>query len=184
MAKVLKKDDIELKHFVSSDAGMLFQLIDKNRAHIGEWLWWVSGTTSVTQIEEKIKAWAEKENKGENAAFGIWYKDALAGVISFDSIVKEYKNAEIGYWLDEGHQGKGIVTESCKLLIDYGFKELGLHRIEIRCTVGNEKSCAIPERLGFTKEGLARESGLLNGKFVDHIWYSLLVDEWQDEEAR
>ncbi|MBI4080374.1 MAG: GNAT family N-acetyltransferase [Candidatus Levybacteria bacterium] len=44
----------------------------------------------------------------------------------------------------------------------------------------NEKSRAIPERLGFIKEGASRESGLISGKFVDHYWYSLLADEWKD----
>lgn len=179
MTNALKKDDIELKHFTDSDAEVLFQLVDKNRKHIGRWLSWVPTMTSVDAIAKKTREWSKEQTKGTDETFGVWYEEALVGAISLNHINKLDKNAEIGYWLDENHQGKGIVTNSCKLLLAYGFKDLRLHIIEISCSRGNDKSRAITKRLGFTKEGTARESGLLNGEFVDSHWYSLLADEWK-----
>ena len=179
MQKILKKDKIELKTFLADESPTLFNLIDKNRDHIGKWLIWVEKTKTTEDTEVKIKEWEEKEKKGEGINFGIWYKNELVGVVSYNYINKEHRKAEIGYWLDKDHQGKGIMTNACKLLIDYGFSDLNLHRIEISCAKGNEKSCAIPERLGFTKEGQFRESGYINGKFVDHYYYSLLENEWK-----
>jgi ribosomal-protein-serine acetyltransferase len=63
-------------------------------------------------------------------------------------------------------------------LIDVGFTELGLHRIEIRAGVENVRSRAIPERLGFTREGVLRGEGRGSGGFYDLVVYGLLEDEW------
>jgi ribosomal-protein-serine acetyltransferase len=178
MQKILRKEEIELKTFTKDQASLLFSLVDKNRDYIREWLTWVEKTKSINDVEIKIKELEEKEQKGEGINFGIWYKNKLVGVVGFNFINKEHKKAAIGYWLDKDYQGKGIMTASCRLLIGYGFNQLGLHRIEISCATGNNKSCAIPQRLGFTREGKFRESGFLNGKFVDHYYYSLLDREW------
>ena len=54
----------------------------------------------------------------------------------------------------------------------------GMNRVEIRCATGNKKSCAIPERLGFTFEGIQRNGGWLYDRFVDYRIYSILANEW------
>ena len=74
----------------------------------------------------------------------------------------------------ENLQGKGIITKSCKALIDYCFSDLQLNRIEIKCGTENFKSKTIPEKLNFTKEGVIREGELLYDKFIDLNLYSLL----------
>lgn len=177
--KTLKSKNIELKNFSVLDADGLFNLVEKNRDYLEKWLPWVDKVRQVEDQVKKIKEWTEKEKKREGINLGIWHKGQLAGVVSFNFIDKENKKAEIGYWLDKNHQGKGVVTKSCKLLIDYGFRELNLHRLEISCAEGNNKSCAIAERLGFTKEGYFRQSGFLTGKFVDMNWYGLLKSDWE-----
>ena len=64
---------------------------------------------------------------------------------------------ELGYWIRANHEGRGHITRACRALIDIGFEELGLHRIEIRAGLENARSRAVPERLGFTYEGIERE---------------------------
>lgn len=169
--KTLKNKDIELRNFSVSDADSLFNLINKNRDYLEKWLPWLHSVKKAEDSRKKINEWTEKQKKGEGVNRGIWYKGELSGVVSFNFIDKENKKAEIGYWLDKDHQGKGIMTKSCELLMEFGFSKLNLHRIEI--------SCAIAERLGFTKEGYFRQSGFLNGKFVDMNWYALLKSDWE-----
>lgn len=177
---VLKKENIELKTLSLDEADKLYQLIDKNRAQIGEWLIWADKTKSVEDVEKMIQQYAKRREKGEGINFGIWYQTRLIGVISFASIDKDRRKAGIAYWLNSDYQGKGIVTKSCKLLIEYGFNDLGLHRIEISCATGNTKSKAIPERLGFTLEGTFRESELIRGgKLVNNDYYALLKQDWK-----
>jgi len=70
------------------------------------------------------------------------------------------------------------VTEAVKELLNIGFGELRLNKIEIRCAEKNSKSRAIPERLGFTYEATLRQRELLYTKYVDHVVYSMLASEY------
>jgi ribosomal-protein-serine acetyltransferase len=109
---------------------------------------------------------------------GIWHEDRLAGVIGYDPIDWENRSTELGYWLGEEYQGKGLVTAACRALVEHAFGELGLNRVVISCATENEKSCAIPERLGFRREGIERQAEWLYDRFVDHVTYSALASEW------
>ena len=63
-------------------------------------------------------------------------------------------------------------------MIEYAFRDLNMNRIEIRCGTGNAKSRAIPERMGFKNEGVARGSEWLHDRFIDLVVYAMLADEW------
>lgn len=178
---LLKKDDIELKTFSLDEANKLHQLIEKNRDYLGEWLIWVDKTKSIEDVGKMMQEWSEKRENGERIHFGIWYQEKLIGVVYFGLIDKDSRRGSIGYWLDSDYQGKGIITKSCKCLIEYGFNGLNLNRIEISCAAGNTKSRAIPERLGFTEEGISRKSELIRGgKLVDNHHYALLKQDWRE----
>jgi ribosomal-protein-serine acetyltransferase len=84
----------------------------------------------------------------------------------------------IGYWLAEDQQGNGVMTRACRALVSYGFDTLQLHRVEIRCATGNERSCAIPKRLGFEHEGILREAEWLYDHYVDLHLFSILAQQW------
>jgi ribosomal-protein-serine acetyltransferase len=64
-------------------------------------------------------------------------------------------------------------------MLDYLFEELGLHRVEIRCGTGNTRSCAIPERLGFTREGLLREAEWVNDRWLDLAVWGMTAEQWR-----
>ena len=74
------------------------------------------------------------------------------------------------------------MTEACRELVDYGFSPLGLHRVEIRCAIGNQRSRAIPERLGFVNEGIARQGEWLYDRYVDLVVYSMLAPDWKKSQ--
>lgn len=67
---------------------------------------------------------------------------------------------EIGYWIDSRFSGKGYMTEAVKGITDFALNELNARRIEIRCDEKNVKSRAIPERLGYTLEGILKNNSL------------------------
>ena len=109
---------------------------------------------------------------------GLWHCGQLAGVIGYAGIDWPNRTTGIGYWLGAAFQGRGLVTKACRALIAYAFTELKLNRVEIRCAPGNQKSCAIPKRLGFTEEGTLREVEWLYDHFVDLVVYGMLASEW------
>jgi ribosomal-protein-serine acetyltransferase len=174
-------NDLTLRSFTVDDSEELFQLTDRSREYLGQWLPWVDFTKEVKDTKEWIQASLKGfvETGGYIKTAAIIYKGSIAGTIGFNIIDKTNKSGVIGYWLGEGFQGKGIMTQACKALIDYGFLELGLNRIEINVATENLKSKAIPERLGMIHEGTKRQVERIGDKFNDHQVYSVLANEWE-----
>ncbi|HAQ08416.1 MAG TPA: GNAT family N-acetyltransferase, partial [Bacillus bacterium] len=80
----------------------------------------------------------------------------------------EVPKFEIGYWIDTRHSGNGFMTEAAEGVSAFAFRELRARRVEIRVDFSNVKSRAVPERLGFTLEGILRnESITVEGKLSD-----------------
>lgn len=176
--QVNEKTALKLRH--KEDAEIVFLLVDKNREHLRPWLPWVDTTLSSLDTEKYIEMCLEKFEKKETADFGIYYEDKLVGSTGFNKIDLVNEWAEIGYWLDKDHEGRGIMTECVKAMINYGFNELGLHRVQIRCSSLNLKSEGIPKRLGFSLEGTVREDHKRNGEFSDGFIFGLLKNEWKN----
>lgn len=84
------------------------------------------------------------------------------------------KKASIGYKIDHRYWDQGYAKEACNTILDILFLELGLHRIEAEIMPSNQPSLRLIESLGFTKEGLEREAGEINGKWEDHYLYAKL----------
>ncbi|MBZ5723943.1 MAG: GNAT family N-acetyltransferase [Acidobacteriia bacterium] len=170
---------IEIRQFAPADAEGIFAVADRNRAYLREWLPWVDQTRSAAEVREFIeRSRAQLEaNQGPNA--GIWIEGALCGSLGCHPIDWSNRNCSIGYWIEACHQGKGVITRCCAVLLDYLFDDMGLHRVEIRCATGNTRSCAIPERLGFTREGVAREAEWVNDRWLDLVVWGMLERTWR-----
>lgn len=171
-------DDLQLKLLEKRHADELFILSDNNRKYLREWLPWVDETISVEQSKDFIQFSLNLLAKSNGFNLGIFYKERLVGCIGLHSIDWSNKKTSIGYWLSEGHQGKGIMTKACKSIINYVFNDLSLNRVEIRAAERNIKSRAIPERLNFINEGKVRQAEWLYDHFVDHVVYGMLKEDW------
>lgn len=105
--------------------------------------------------------------------FAIEYFNEIVGVTGYNTIHKDLKKVEIGYWLSSKQQGKGIITRSCNKLIQYAFNELDIEKVQISVAAENIKSRNVCERLGFKLEGIIKNSEKLHDKIVDHAVYGL-----------
>jgi len=177
-------DELRLGLLEERHAGPLFELVDANRAHLRQWLPWLDRNTTPEHTRAFIKATLEQHATGNGVTCGIFRRGELAGVIGLHYIDWANRRTSIGYWVAEAQQGQGLVTRACASLLDYVFSELGLTRAEIACATENARSCAIPERLGFTKEGVLRQREWLYDHFVDHVVYGLLASEWKGLSRR
>lgn len=175
-------DNIELRLHEERYVPDLWALTEADRAHARRWLPWVDNATSSESSREFIQRSLSNFAKGEQLSMGIWVGGKLVGGIGFNRIDKARQLAEIGYWLAEWMEGRGIMTRCVRRLCDHGFAELKLHRIEIRCAVENLRSRAIPERLGFTHEGTLRETAQVNGVWESHAIYGMLASEWEKKQ--
>lgn len=151
-----------------------FLLIEKNRTYLSKWLPWVQYTDNIESTSAMISSWLQQHHAQNGIFAGIFVNNVLAGSISLHTIDWHNKQASIGYLLDQNYQGNGIITKSANHLLHYSFSQLHLHRIEIKCALQNEKSRKIPERLGFTQEGILRDNEYIHNEFHDLVLYSLL----------
>jgi len=87
------------------------------------------------------------------------------------------QSAILGYWAGEIYAGQGYVTAAVKALIPFAFGELGLHRIQAACVVGNERSASVLRKCGFHEEGVARGFLRINGSWRDHQVFAILRDD-------
>ncbi|GIP21633.1 GNAT family N-acetyltransferase [Paenibacillus sp. J22TS3] len=178
MFKYTIDDDLSLKLLEPRDAARLFELTVLDREMLGEWLPWVAFTREAGDTENFIRSQLEVYAKGLGVYCGLVYQGQIAGCISLKDLNLPNRKVSIGYWLGSEYQGKGLITKACRALINYSFQELELNRVEIRAAVDNKKSRAVPERLGFTQEGVIRASELIGDRYVDHVVYGMLAGEW------
>lgn len=162
-----------------SDAPQLFSLIDNNRNYLRQWLPWLDTQQTLEDSLKFIRAARQQAERHETLTMKILFEKNLCGIISYHRFDWANRASMIGYWLAAHLQGRGIITDSCRAMVDHGFGRLGLHRIEIRCAPGNKKSRMIPERLGFTREAYLRDAEWLYDHYVDLIVYSMLAPEWK-----
>ena len=171
--------EIEMRQFDPRDAETVFAVVDRNREHLRQWLPWVDHSHSPEDLRQfilRVQAQFEAD-QGPNA--GIWAGGVFAGNVGCHPISWANRNCSLGYWIDAAQQGKGVVTRCCAAMLDYLFDELRLHRVEIRCGTGNTRSCAIPERLGFTREGLLRQAEWVNERWVDLLVWGMIEEQWR-----
>lgn len=175
-------DDIKLCLLESHHAEVLFALVDTNRAHLRRWLAWVDHNTEVEHSRQFIRASLESFAHNEGFCTGIFYRGQLVGLLGSAKFNLEDRVVELGYWLSAEFEGRGIITRACCVILRYLFEERGFNRVQIRCATGNHRSCATPERLGFTREGVLRQEGRVgDGSYVDLVMYSLLAEEWRHQ---
>ena len=102
------------------------------------------------------------------------------GSIGLERISPTNHHAMFGIVIGEkSHWEKGYGTEATRLILDYGFSQLNLHRIWSGAIAFNERSIRLHKKVGFREEGRQRKHIFINGEFHDHVMFGLLRDEWK-----
>ena len=102
------------------------------------------------------------------------------GLIALNIGKANYKTAEVWYKIHVDHWRKGYTTEALTKLLDFGFKDLKLHRIEAGCAVENIGSIRVLEKVGMTKEGMKRKKLPIRGEWKDNYFYAILEEDFFD----
>ncbi|WP_066308957.1 GNAT family N-acetyltransferase [Bacillus sp. FJAT-29814] len=175
-------EEIVIELFQQHHKEELFELVDTNREYLRKWLLWVDKRKSAEDFEPIIPIWIRNYSDNNGFDAGIRYNGKLVGMIGLHYIDWKNSSTSIGYFLSEDSQGHGIITRSVKALLDYLFGTLKINRVEIQCAGNNHKSLAIPERLGFVKEGIKRDGQWLYDHYEDLVEYSLLAKDWSNKQ--
>jgi [ribosomal protein S5]-alanine N-acetyltransferase len=150
--------------FLRSDAGVLKYLDKAPEGSVDETIAFIG----------RIK----NDLDGNNGIlWGITLKDSdvVVGTICYWRLEKAHYRAEIGYALHPLQQGKGIMDEAVKAVLQYGFETMQLHSVEANINPANESSMKLLEKNDFVKEAHFKENYYYNGQFFDSVIYSLLA---------
>ena len=123
-----------------------------------------------------IEAQRERLERSEHG-FAILDGTAIAGVVFLSNVVHgPFCNANVGYWVDQARNGRGLATRAVAEVVDLAFGELGLHRLEAGTLVDNVASQRVLEKNGFERIGLARRYLKIAGDWRDHLLFQRVAD--------
>jgi len=130
------------------------------------------------QIEHYIQRQAQGDTR---VSFGIVRRDEdrLVGEVVISDIHRNARSANFRIAISDAYTGNGFGTEATRLMLDYGFGMLNLHRIEIDVYTINERAIHVYEEVGFKREGLKRQNWYYDHQFYDTVIMSILEDEYR-----
>ncbi|MDQ0200432.1 GNAT family N-acetyltransferase [Neobacillus ginsengisoli] len=168
---MIKGEAIYIRPVEIEDAAALLDLQTKNRGFFEKFA--VDRDKNFYTLEsqlERIKRFEEDWKNDQSYNFGIFQDNGtLIGTINLFQVLRgSLQSAFIGYFLDKKYNGKGYTTEAVKLIVEYAFSQLKLHRIEAGVMPHNIGSIRVLEKSSFHKEGLAKKNVKINGKWEDH----------------
>jgi ribosomal-protein-serine acetyltransferase len=171
-------DGALLRRHRIEDAEELYAAVDANRDRLDPWMPWAELTRSVDDQRKWIVS--VTEHPDDLAGCGVYVDGVFAAGVGLHQ-GENRVSAEIGYWNTREWEGRGLVTRAVLSLMGIAFDELGFHRVYIRAAPENDRSRAIPEKLGFIEEAVLREEtrGAERFGFHDLVVYGMLEDEWR-----
>lgn len=175
---VARGEKVVLRYFEPADAELLWASMDDRESMR------LTGTHS-TFTREQIDAYVQRQmalkhesiESTDRAAFVIARPNNLSalGEVVINNIDRPNNAASIRIALFSPSQfGQGLGTEAMRLMVDYGFTRLGLHRIELQVYAFNPRAIRCYEKVGFRREGILRDALRWDGEYVDAIVMSVL----------
>lgn len=158
------------------DVAALDEAIQETLPELIRWLPWARAAHTRADSRHYVRSARTARLRRTALEFLISDRESrrLLGVASLHRIDWQRRSAGVGYWVRRADWGRGIATEAARELALEGFRAYGLNRLELQIAVDNKASQRVADKLGFHREGVARGAEFVNGRYLDHIQYSLL----------
>ena len=153
--------------------------MDRARATVDPWIPWASRSADLAGARATLQLYADKQARDEGRIYGIWLAETLVGGCIFRTFDADQGVAEVGCWLEPAGTGRGLITMACRQLIDWAFRERGLHRIEWHCRTDNVASSNVARRLGLKLEATLRENYVWKDVRHDTEIWAVLAPDWR-----
>ncbi|MEO1066244.1 MAG: GNAT family protein [Pseudomonadota bacterium] len=158
-------------------------LRQKSRSFLEPWEpTWPAGDLTRHAYRQRIRRYQKGERDNSGFAFMIIRRKTgeLVGGITVSRVLRGVaQSCSIGYWVGLPHTNKGFMSEAVSGLLPEIFEEQGFHRLEAACLPTNRPSIRLLEKVGFQREGYAREYLKIAGKWQDHLLFAMLESDFQ-----
>jgi ribosomal-protein-alanine N-acetyltransferase len=179
----LETERCHLRAFIPDDIPAMFQLMSNAQVtrYLGR-----HPIASVDEAAQRVENFINGFGTQTHLVWAIVCKEtgAFLGNGTLWHLIPEHDRAELGYILAPEAWGKGIATEVCQAIVQFGFTTMGLHSIEAQIDPENMGSRRVLEKLGFVQEGYYRENFYdpTQQQFTDTAVFSLLISKWRDTQ--
>ena len=174
---VLVGSKVTLRELRVSDAPSLFAMLTTEEVSR-----FISPPPTTVEGFERFIMWANRERAaGSYACFAIvpHGMDTAVGIFQVRQLEPGFGTAEWGFAMGSAFWGTGMFGDGARLVLEFAFETIGVHRLEARAAVANGRGNAALRKLGATQEGVLRRSFLRNGEYLDQALWSILAEDWR-----
>jgi RimJ/RimL family protein N-acetyltransferase len=171
---------VTLRELRMSDASSLLAMLSTEEVSR-----FISPPPTTVDGFERFIAWTHRQRvAGQYVCFGVvpHGSDVAIGLFQVQSLDAGFATAEWGFALGSAFWGTGAFADGARLVLDFAFETVGVHRLEARATLRNGRGNGALRKLGAVQEGVLRRSFLRNGEYLDQALWSILDEDW--DEAR
>jgi ribosomal-protein-alanine N-acetyltransferase len=174
---VLRSGKITLRELQSSDAQALWAFI--NNSEVTQFL---SLPPATVEGFERFIAWTHRQRAvGVQAAFAVMVEgfDTPVGLFQLRRLDPGFGTAEWGFAIGSAFWGTGVFRIGAELMMHLAFDVIGVHRLEARACLANERGNAALKKIGAVQEGVLRRSFLRDGDYLDQVLWTVLEEDWR-----
>lgn len=172
---------VTLRELRTGDAPALLELLAT-----GEVAKFISPPPTTVEGFERFISWAQQEQRaGRYACFAVVPEGmtTAVGIFQVRQLEPQFGTAEWGFALGRPFWGSGIFATAARLVVDFAFETVGVHRLEARAAVGNGRGNGALAKIGAVKEGMLRRSFLRHGQYHDQALWSIVREDWRRAKA-
>ena len=175
----IRQEELILRPLRFKDKKVWDQVREINREWLTPWEATrpvIDSTLPLPSFYQMVMQHKREGREARTISLGIWIRESkrevFIGQITLGGIVfGAMRGAYIGYWIDQRYSNRGYVTRAVKLMTQFGFEKLSLHRIEIAMRPENEASKEVAEKAGYKFEGLRTNYLHIDGAWRDHLCF-------------
>ncbi|MEU9604609.1 GNAT family protein [Streptomyces sp. NPDC048057] len=154
--------------------------MDRGRDFVGQFISFADRAADLASARSLLQSYADRQAADGARIYGIWLDGTLVGGVLFVSLDAAGGSCEVGCWLEPAAVGRGLVTQSVTVLVDWAVQVRGVHRVEWVVASGNTPSVNVAQRLGMRRDGVLRQSYEHHGVRHDMEVWSVLAPEWRE----
>jgi [ribosomal protein S5]-alanine N-acetyltransferase len=170
---VISTERLILRPPSMDDAERLFTLMSDN--NLTRFLTW-EPHSGIDNTQSVIQSLIEAQKNDRGYHWCVLHQSEIIGLVSLIDVRRKIRTwilnrAELSYWIGTQYQGKGFATEAAKAIVEFGFLNLGFHRIIVAHASKNVESEKICSKIGFSKYAYEHDAFAKENEWHDLVWY-------------
>ena len=181
---ILETERRRLREFVEKDWGAVLAY-QSNPLYLRYYPWSQRTEADARDFVAMFLEWQQEEPRTRVQLAAVLRDEGrLIGNCGIRVDDAEWRQANIGFEFDSRFWNRGLATEAAGAMLDWGFRQFGLHRVWSWCVADNVGSARVLEKIGMRLEGRLRDKEFIKGSWRDQLLYAILEEEWRERNAK